>query len=88
MTRHPQGKKGVNIDVEKYELIKSTIIACVQNAGEISFSDLTSCVDATLSFSFDGSIAWYVTTVKLDLEARNLLERVPSRRPQHLRLIS
>ena len=34
----------------------------------------------------EGSISWYVTTVKLDLEARGLIERVPRSRPQRLRM--
>lgn len=32
-----------------------------------------------------GSVSWYTTTVKLDLEARGELERVPGSRPQRLR---
>jgi len=39
-----------------------------------------------LQSSFDGSISWYVTTVKLDAEARGLIQRVPKSRPQRLRL--
>lgn len=85
MTLHPDDKAGVNIDAHKYEQIKTAILGCVQRAGELSFSDLIDCVDESHT-DFDGSIAWYVTTVKLDLEARGLIERVPSRRPQHVRL--
>ncbi len=32
--------------------------------------------------SFDGSVMWYYTTVKLDLEARGEIRRVPGSRPQ------
>jgi hypothetical protein len=35
---------------------------------------------------FRGSIGWYTTIVKLDLEARRLIERIPDKKPQHLRL--
>jgi len=35
---------------------------------------------------FEGSVSWYFTTVKLDLEARGILERVPGERPQRIRL--
>jgi hypothetical protein len=31
-----------------------------------------------------GSVGWYTTTVKLDLEARREIERVPGSRPQRL----
>lgn len=39
--------------------------------------DLTEEVRHKLAGHFDGSISWYVTTVKLDLEARGMTERVP-----------
>jgi hypothetical protein len=32
-----------------------------------------------------GSVNWYTVTVKLDLEARRVLERVAGARPQRLR---
>lgn len=41
-----------------------------------------------LKGSFDGSVAWYVEVVKLDLEARKMIERVPGTRPQQIRLVS
>jgi hypothetical protein len=33
------------------------------------------------------SVGWYVTTVKLDLEARKRIERVPGSNPQLLRRV-
>jgi hypothetical protein len=35
---------------------------------------------------FRGSIGWYTTIIKLDLEARGLIELIPDKKPQHLRL--
>ena len=32
-----------------------------------------------------GSLMWYLITVKLDMEARGEIERVPAKRPQHIR---
>jgi hypothetical protein len=32
-----------------------------------------------------GSVTWYTVTVKLDLEARGEIERVPRSRPQRVR---
>ena len=51
-------------------------------------ADLTADVHEELEGSFDGSITWYVTTVKLDLEARGLIERIPRSSPQRLRLVN
>ena len=35
---------------------------------------------------WEGSVGWYATAVKLDLEARGELERVPGAKPQRVRL--
>jgi hypothetical protein len=88
LTRHPQeGKSGVNVETRKYEAIREAILESIRARGEISFKDLTAEVRGRLEGRFDGSISWYVTTVKLDLEARGIIERVPKRRPQHLRIV-
>ena len=85
-TLHPeQGKSGVNVSREKYDAIRAAILESVRDHGEITFKDLTQEVRRKLEGTFEGSISWYVTTVKLDLEARGLIERVPGSRPQRLR---
>lgn len=88
MTRHPEeGKSGVNIDKAKYDVVRDAILASTRTHGEISFQDLTDEVRQKLEGSFEGSIPWYVVTVKLDLEARGEIERIPNRSPQYLRLV-
>ncbi len=70
-TLHPQpGKLGVSIELEKYGQIRDAIYRVLDEQGNLSFTELTEEVTADLGSSFDGSIPWYVTTVKLDLEAR------------------
>lgn len=87
MTLHPEeGKQGVNISREKYELICNAILSKLQERPEITFQELVSSLEAELSDEFEGSIPWYVTTVKLDLEAREMIQRVPDATPQRLRL--
>jgi hypothetical protein len=39
-----------------------------------------------LSSTFDGKISWYIVTIKLDLEARKLIERVESKGSHRIRL--
>ena len=87
MTLHPAGKEGVNIDQQKYQTIKQAILVSIEERGEIPFSELSATVEANLAEPFSGSIGWYTTTVKLDLEARGLVERIPGRSPQVLRLV-
>jgi hypothetical protein len=86
MTLHPQGKRGVNIEQAKYEMVRDAIVGSLAEYGELSFRELATEVERRLSDQFEGSITWYVTTVKLDMEARGLLERVEDADPQRLRL--
>jgi hypothetical protein len=86
LTLHPQGKKGVNISLAKYEQIKKFILDTIQTKKEIRFEDLTDIAVTELSGKFDGKVIWYVVTVKLDLEARKLIERIPKTSPHKLRL--
>jgi hypothetical protein len=86
MTLHPEGKQGVNIDREKYEAIRQGILESLSEQRTMNFRDLPAAVEARLPKAFDGSISWYTITVKLDLEARGIIERVPGRSPQMLRL--
>jgi hypothetical protein len=88
LTLHPEGKQGVNIDKEKYEAIRQATLSILNEQEETLFKDLPAAVDHKLEGSFDGSITWYVTTVKLDLEARGLIVRDAKSSPQRLRLAS
>lgn len=87
LTLHPQGKQGVNIDREKYGAVRRAIMEAIRAQGEMPFADLADAVGQRLPPDFDGSVGWYTTTVKLDLEARGLIERIPGRGPQRLRIV-
>jgi hypothetical protein len=88
MTLHPQGKKGVNIELEKYTQIKDYVISCIKNHGEITYQELNRLAVKDLKDSFDGKVGWYLVTVKLDLEARGIIERIPKTSPHKVRLVS
>jgi len=85
-TLHPEKKQGVNISREKYEIICQAIMSALEGKKEITFMNLSRAVEKQVNGNFEGSITWYVTTVKLDLEARGVIKRVPHSRPQLLRL--
>lgn len=84
LTRHPEGKKGVNISKDKYDIVKNAIEESFRENGELSYTELTEQVKQKLSGNFSGSIPWYVVTVKLDMEARGLIKKVPRTSPQKL----
>ena len=86
LTLHPQGKKGVNILTRRYNVIKDFIVETVEQNGEITFEDLSDFAEEKLTDSFDGKVLWYVVTVKLDLEARGIIERIPKTSPHKLRM--
>ncbi len=85
-TLHPKKKQGINISKEKYEIIRRAILSILCAQKEMTFMKLTRAVEKEVDGKFEGSVSWYVTTVKLDLEARGEVKRVPHSRPQLIKL--
>lgn len=84
-----KGVSGLRISEAKYSAVKKAILKAVPRGKEgIRFLDLPSAVAANLTREARanlGSINWYTTVVKLDLEARRLIERIPGAKPQRIR---
>ena len=87
LTIHPEPRKqGVRIEKSKYELMRNAILKNLRSYGSMSFSRLGNLLEEQMLKNFDGSVMWYYTTVKLDLEARGVIRRVPNTEPQLLEL--
>ena len=87
-TKHPDSSKnGVNISRQKYEQVREAIVLSLREEGQMTFTELGSSVSTKLEGNIEGAVGWYYTTVKLDLEARGILERVGKGTPQRLRLV-
>lgn len=86
-TLHPDRKQGVNISREKYDVIRKAILSTLRQNREMPFMKLARAVEREVRGKFDGSVTWYVTTVKLDMEARGEVRRVPNSRPQLVALV-
>ncbi|MCI0390025.1 MAG: hypothetical protein MOB07_14845 [Acidobacteria bacterium] len=84
LTKHPLGKSGRNITKQNYETLKEAILSALQNS-ELTHTELFNQLNKSLKGKFSGNISWYGETVKLDLEARNIIERTASK-PQKYRL--
>jgi Family of unknown function (DUF6958) len=84
LTRHPLGKKGKNIDKETYDIFKDSILSNLRKK-ELTHTELFNQLNRGLKGKFSGNISWYGETVKLDLEARELIERTSSK-PQKYRI--
>jgi hypothetical protein len=81
-TLHPDKKQGVKISKAKYDVIREAILSAMNEQQEMTFMNLSRAVEKEVNGNFEGSVTWYVTTVKLDLEARGVLKRVLHSRPQ------
>ena len=84
LTKHPLGKNGRNIDRQKYELVKESILSALEE-NELTHTELFDQLNKSLKSKFSGNISWYGETVKLDLEAGKIIERTASK-PQKYRL--
>ncbi|CAG0972639.1 hypothetical protein ANAEL_01265 [Anaerolineales bacterium] len=83
LTLHPDSKKqGVRIEKAKYDVMRTAILENLQRHGAMTFSRLGALIEDLMQGNFDGSVMWYYTTVKLDLEARGEVRRVPGSKPQ------
>lgn len=84
------GKQATRIEAWKYEAVKRAIFEVIEaQGGKVRFKDLAEFISARLTVSDRarlGSAGWYTTVVKLDLEARGELRRVPGSSPQVLEL--
>ena len=84
------GKKPTRIHKWKYDLLRAAIVDIAAGSPDgVEFRGLPDLVEARLSpeqLTDLGSVSWYTTTVKLDMEVRGDIVRVPGARPQRLRL--
>lgn len=84
LTRHPLGKSGQNIKGDDYDLFKRAIVSALRTK-ELTHTELVDELTKSLKGKFAGNVSWYTMTVKLDLEARRVIERT-SLKPQKYRL--
>ena len=78
LTKHPSGKSGKNINKQTYEKFKETILSVLKNK-ELTHTELFNRLNKKLKGKISGNISWYGETVKLDLEARKIIERTDSK---------
>ena len=84
LTKHPLGKSGKNISRQNYEALKKAILSVLKDE-ELTHTELFHQLNKNLKGKFQGNISWYGETVKLDLEARKIIERTSSK-PQKYRV--
>lgn len=84
-TLHPMpGKVNKSIALKKYNIIKTELLQ-ILNKKELTHTELMEALYNRVKDTFDGGVQWYGETVKLDLEARKLIERTGTK-PEKYRL--
>ena len=85
-TLHPDpDKTNKKISLEKYELIKKEILAILSDA-QPTHTELMEMLYQNVKDTFNGGVQWYGETVKLDLEARGVIDRIKTK-PEKYRLV-
>lgn len=75
-TLHPlAGKQNKRIALEKYEQIKENILLILTEAS-LTHTELMEQLYSNVKDSFEGGVQWYGEVVKLDLEAKQIIERI------------
>jgi hypothetical protein len=88
LTIRPEPKKpGARVEKTKYDLIRNAILENLRAHGALSFTRLGNLLEEQLLKKFEGSVLWYYTTVKLDMEARGEIRHVPNSEPQSIELV-
>lgn len=84
-TLHPDPlKKNKRIALDKYNFIRKHLLAILAKK-ELTHTELMEALYQNVKDKFEGGVQWYGETVKLDLEARQLIERTGTR-PEKYRL--
>ena len=86
-TLHPDlAKTNKVISIEKYEQIKEALLVILA-VHTLTHTELMEALYQKVKDSFVGGVQWYGEVVKLDLEARKLIERTNDKPPKY-RLVS
>lgn len=84
-TLHPHsGKTNKKIPLNKYLLIRENILSILA-IQELTHTELMEALFQNIKDNFEGGVQWYGETVKLDLEARQIIERTKTK-PEKYRL--
>lgn len=74
-TLHPiADKTNKKILLDKYNFIRGNLLA-ILSEDEFTHTELMEELFTRVKDTFEGGVQWYGETVKLDLEARQLIER-------------
>ena len=82
--KHPYGKKAVSIEKSKYDVLKEALLNHLRTKGESTHAEIIQTITEDFKknkIRFEGSIAWHMEWVKLDLEAGKEIKRIGDKSP-------
>ena len=78
-TLHPlPGKTNKSIALDKYNFIKEHLLKALGKK-QLTHTELMEALYNRVKDKFEGGVQWYGETVKLDLEARKIIERTATK---------
>lgn len=78
-TLHPNKEKtNKKIDLDKYNFIRAHLLNILDKL-ELTHTELMEALFSRVQHDFEGGVQWYGEVVKLDLEARQLIERTKTK---------
>ncbi len=86
--RTPAGTSATNLPTWKVEACRTAILSVLSD-GEVPAKEISDLAGARLSGADReelGKLGWHMTAVRLELEVRGEVERVPGAKPVTLRL--
>lgn len=81
---HPEGKSGVAMNKDKYEMLKISFLSCLQKLKVATFDELVTAVEKDLQkrkLKTEGKLPWNLFWVTLDLEAKKEIYKDRSSSP-------
>ena len=88
-TPNPDKPGVTNLPAWKFDTIRSAVLDVLADKGDVKWADLTGLVGEKLSPEERenmGSIGWHTVSVKLEMEVRGEIRRVPGKGPQIIKL--
>jgi hypothetical protein len=85
------GRAAGRLPKRRYDAMRSALLKAIpRTKSGVAYKDLNARVIPLLPkwWQPEGwSVSWHVATVKLDLQARGMIENVPGARPMHVRRV-
>ena len=81
---HPEGKKAISMDKEKYGVIEKSLLKLLKGRAGSTHKEILNAIIEDVKknkLKFEGSIEWHMEWVKLDLEARKKITRMADTTP-------